>query len=293
MDVVLIFNGLGNQMSQYAFYLAKKQVDARTRCLYFPDAWTCQHNGYELDYLFGIRPDAWENGLLGWILKLYLWSQVCDSRKRHWLRVLMQWLHITLVHEPSYQSCPDMFLSQKRGIRFLYGGWHCENNFKAIQSQLPALYRMNDGVLSESAQDVLAQINATNSISLHVRRGDFLTDGFGGICTVDYYQKAIAYMQERVDNTHFFVFSDDMEWVKANIQASNMHYVDIHHGLDSWKDMLLISRCKHNINANSTFSWWGAWLNGHKDKIVIVPNRFSQRPESNAIYPQSWIQIES
>ena len=292
MDVVLIFNGLGNQMSQYAFYLAKKKQDPRTKCLYFPEPGTCQHNGYELDRLFGVKMKNRPDTFLGRFFSWYNWSQVCDSRKRHWLRVIMKHLHVSLKREPSYAADPEMLNSVEHGVRFLYGGWHCEDNFKSVENEVRNLYSFDDNLLNDKGCEILKQIESENSVSVHVRRGDFLTDGFGGICTKEYYDSALAYMNSHVGNPHYFVFSDDMEWSRENLKCENVTFVDIHHGKDSWKDMMLMSRCKHNINANSTFSWWGAWLNENKGKIVVVPERFSQRLDSGAIYPKEWIRIK-
>jgi len=292
MDIVLIFNGLGNQMSQYAFYLAKKKTDKNTRVLYYPEPGTCQHNGYELDKLFGIKISNRADSLLGKFFGCYNWSQVCDSRKRHWLREIMKFLNVSIQREPSYSANTDMLLSAKNGIRFMYGGWHCEDNFKSVEHEVRRLYTFDEKQLDVEGTEILKEIENSNSIAVHVRRGDFLTDGFGGICTKDYYDKAMQYVNGKVDNPHFFVFSDDMEWSKQNLNHGNITFVDIHHGKDSWKDMMLMSRCKHNINANSTFSWWGAWLNANKNKIVTVPNRFNQNPESGAIFPREWIRIQ-
>lgn len=292
MDIVLIFNGLGNQMSQYAFYLAKKKQDKKTKCLYYPENGTCQHNGYELDRLFGVKMENRPGTFWGRFFTWYNWSQVCDSRKRHWLRVIMKHFGVSLQREPSYAADPEMLESNGKGVRFLYGGWHCEDNFKSVEDEVRRFYSFDDKQLNDEGKSVLKQIENTNSISIHVRRGDFLTDGFGGICTKEYYEKALSYMDEHVSNPHYFVFSDDMEWSKENLKCENITFVDIHHGKDSWKDMMLMSRCKHNLNSNSTFSWWGAWLNKNKNKIVIVPNKFSQNGNSGTIYPKEWVRIK-
>jgi len=292
MDIVLIFNGLGNQMSQYAFYLAKKQRDPRTRCIHYPDPLTCQHNGYELDRIFDIQPDGWKGGLWGRLLDAYSWSQVCDSRKRHWLRVILEKLQICYQSQTSFIPTANQLETTKKGVRYLYGGWHCEDYFKSVEPQIRKVYCFDDAQLNEVGRAMLNRIKSTDSVSIHVRRGDFLTDGFGGICTPEYYQKAITDIKSKVNDPYFFVFSDDLAWCRENLIENNIEFVDIHHGKDSWKDMLLMSKCKHNLNSNSTFAWWGAWLNNNSKKIVVVPNRFNQDPASVAIYPKEWIKIE-
>lgn len=293
MDIVLIFNGLGNQMSQYAFYLAKKKRNRHTKFLQYPDWGTCQHNGYELDKIFGIKKQNGEKSILGRLYKWYGWSQVCDSRKRHWLRVIFEKIPLNRIDERRYDFDQERLDNAGKGIHFYYGGWHCPDYLKDVEQEVRNAYKFDESQLNKEGKEMLNSIESLESVSLHVRRGDFLTDGFGGICTVEYYKKAIAYVKERVSDPVFYVFSDDLEWARENIKEEKIRFVDIHKGKDSWKDMLLISHCKHNINANSTFSWWGAWLNNNPGKIVIVPPKFSQKPDSGAIYPKEWIRIES
>ena len=103
---------------------------------------------------------------------------------------------------------------------------------------------------------------------------------YGNIATPKYYKESIKLIEEKIENPTFFVFSNDMEWVKENIQInSRVFYVDINSGDDSYKDMQLMSKCKHNIIANSSFSWWGAWLNENKNKIVVAPKKWVNRDD--------------
>lgn len=89
----------------------------------------------------------------------------------------------------------------------------------------------------------------------------------------------------------YYVFSDDIEWVKQNLSLQNACYIDWNKGNDSWQDMMLMSCCRNHIICNSTFSWWGAWLNPRKDKIVIVPSRWFMKEEMPYIYPKEWIKV--
>ena len=122
---------------------------------------------------------------------------------------------------------------------------------------------------------------------MHIRRGDYLQINNGTIVLpISYYHMAIKMMLKRVKDPTFLFFSDDMEWVKENIHVPNAIYVDWNTGKESWQDMYLMSMCNHNIIANSSFSWWGAWLNNHKDKIVVSPKWDEE------IIPEEWIQVE-
>lgn len=294
MDVVLLFNGLGNQMSQYAFYLAKKKQDASTKCIYYPDPLTCQHNGYELDRLFGIQRDTIAESFLERFFSVYLWSQVCDSRKRHWLRVVMRWLRVEKVEEPSFDYHEEMMIKQDGGYRFYSGGWHQPEYMREVESEVREAFRFDMGKVDEHNKKLVEEMMCSQSVALHVRRGDFLKESklFGNIATPKYYAKAIAYIKDHVDSPVFYVFSDDIAWCRENIRDEYVCFVDWNSGADSWKDMMLMSKCKHNINANSTFSWWGAWLNDNPDKIVVVPDRFMNRAGSEKIFPQEWVKIQ-
>ncbi len=135
------------------------------------------------------------------------------------------------------------------------------------------------------------------TVSIHIRRGDYLTGNnywiYGDICTQEYYINAISYMKDKVGNCKFIFFSNDMEWVKRNYNIENAIYVNstLFDNYQDWYDMYLMSMCKHNIIANSTFSWWGAWLNSNKEKIVIAPNKWVNLCDYKDIYPDDWIKM--
>jgi hypothetical protein len=142
------------------------------------------------------------------------------------------------------------------------------------------------------------KILSTNSVSIHIRCGDYLSPKYisiyGGICTIEYYKRAISYILQTVDNPVFFIFSDDIEWTKDNITINNAIFVSNNKGINSFLDMYLMSICKHNIIANSSFSWWGAYLNKNKNKKVIMPNRWfnSKLPDPN-VFDSKWIKLSN
>lgn len=119
------------------------------------------------------------------------------------------------------------------------------------------------------------EMQERESVSVHLRRGDYLdeknTAMFGNICTDAYYRKAIEYVKTLCSNPHFYIFSDDIPYVRHQFTGEEYTVVDINHGRDSFFDMWLMSRCRHNICANSTFSFWGARLNSNDNKIMIRP----------------------
>ena len=151
--------------------------------------------------------------------------------------------------------------------------------------------------LSEKNKNILEEIKKRNSISIHIRRGDYVNDInakkiLGDNCNLLYYQKAIEYIYSVITSPFFYIFSDEPEWVKNNFSfLENSLIIDWNKGKDSWQDMMLMSHCKHNIIANSSFSWWGAWLNNNNNKIVIAPKKWFNTFEAPYIVPNEWIRI--
>ena len=142
-------------------------------------------------------------------------------------------------------------------------------------------------------QKILDLIHETNSVSLHVRRGDYVKlQHIHGLCDLDYYAHAIRFITEHLTNPHFFIFSDDIQWVTNNLKIGFSHtFVDINHGHDSAWDMWLMANCKHNIIANSSFSWWGAWLNQNPNKIVVAPAQWFADGQQTDIISDDWTKI--
>lgn len=139
---------------------------------------------------------------------------------------------------------------------------------------------------------MIEKIIGTDSVSLHVRRSDYIGSYFAGICTLEYYAKTVEYMRKHIQKSIFFVFSDDIPWCKEHLNlADNVYFIDWNKGKDSYKDLILMSNCKHNIIANSSFSWWGARLNNNPTKIVIAPHKWHQNLDYKDIIPSDWIKI--
>jgi hypothetical protein len=289
MDVIIIFNGLGNQMSQYAFYLQKNNINKSTYFIPF-----CKdHNGLELDKVFGINTKkVLVQKMLYFLFRILLTDKVKIISSP--IKLILNLLDCKIVRENFDYNFKEKFMKPSRRITFYYGGWHAENYFSQSKETILKKFEFTEPDDKENLL-VLNKIKETNSVSIHVRRGDFLNADninlFGDVCTKSYFEKAIALVESKVTNPYFFIFSNDLEWVKENILTKNVTYVSCNSGKDSWKDMCLMSLCKHNITANSTFSWWGAWLNKNSDKIVVCPSRFLKNDTFTDVYPDSWTKI--
>lgn len=292
MDVVLIFNGLGNQMSQYAFYLQKKKINKSTRFI-FDKRSNVNHNGYELERVFNIKLEKTISNFI-----LYLLFRILTIKKHTYfsrpLIKLLNYFDIRLIEESENYDFDDSLLKPSGGIRFLFGGWHSEKYFQSIKNEILDTFKLN--VDDDLNIKHIEQIKNTESVAIHVRRGDYMKgihfEMYGSVCSKDYFEIAIKKINEMVESPHFFVFSNDLQWVKDNLILNKCTFIDCNTGKDSWKDMYLMSNCKYNINSNSTFSWWGAWLN-HNPKKIITPFYFVNNLETKDFYPPSWIRIKT
>ena len=178
------------------------------------------------------------------------------------------------------------------------GYWQSEYYFKSIKNILINDLQFNFD-LNESNKLLVEDISNSMSVSLHIRRSDYLSVSSNAkifsICTLKYYQDAISYFNLKFGKPIFYIFSDDIAWVKENFVGENFVIVDINQD-DPHSDMYLMSQCKHNIIANSTFSWWGAWLNSTEDKVVISPKEWYRNKEINtnailSLIPKEWAVI--
>ena len=139
---------------------------------------------------------------------------------------------------------------------------------------------------------IASEIKNSESVSLHVRRGDYLNEPmFNGICDVKYYDLAMQKIKHMVDSPVWFIFSNDISWCRKHFTQENVIFVDNNSGENSYRDMQLMSLCKHHIIANSSFSWWGAWLGEQQDAITIAPRRWIKEGQSSDIICHNWITI--
>lgn len=182
----------------------------------------------------------------------------------------------------------------------LDGYWQSEKYFAHIAPILRREFTLRPGLMNAANTDMLREIEAAGgqAVSLHVRRGDYVsnphTAQYHGICTADYYLAAAARIAQQVENPHFFVFSDDPAWVQANLKLSHVTtLVQCNDAGNGLLDMALMRACRHHIIANSSFSWWGAWLNDSPDKIVVAPARwFAQAGnDTRDLIPSAWIRL--
>lgn len=286
MKIVRFLGGLGNQMFQYAFYVAQSNLHKTVKADLEGYKTYPLHNGFELESIFNLSVKK----ASPFIIKLY------DPTVRTWhIRKLRRILNL----KNAYESEKDPFLFEEdklknTGSKLYWGYWQNQRYFTAIEKQIRADFQFKNE-LSATNQKFLQHINQTNSVSVHIRRGDYIGhQSLGGICDLNYYKQALNSITAKTDNPTFFIFSDDVEWCKANLPSqTNNIFVEGNKGSRSYIDMQLMSNCKHNIIANSSFSWWAAWLNANQKKIVIAPAKWTNDKNYNDsdIIPESWIKL--
>lgn len=202
------------------------------------------------------------------------------------------------VQERQFHFDPEV-LKAKKDV-YLDGYWQTEKYFKDIENVIRKEIAVKNP-LSGKDKEIADQITTTPSVMVHIRRGDYVsnpaTNEYHGTCGIDYYKKAISIITEKVPEPHLFVFSDDHAWVKENIKLGvPTTYVD-HNGADkNYEDLRLMNLCQHHIIANSSFSWWGAWLSQNPNKIVIGPKKWFNNPKKKTtsaedVLPESWTSI--
>jgi hypothetical protein len=178
---------------------------------------------------------------------------------------------------------------------YLKGFFQSENYFKSLRPLL-----QNELALHVPESNLTHQIRSTVSVSLHIRRGDYVTlpsaRAFHGLCTPQYYQQALDYISNHLPDASVFVFSDDIEWAQNNLSSAlPLTFVRNTGSQAAYQDLCLMHLCRHHIIANSSFSWWGAWLNPSPDKLVIAPARWfadaTAQMYTHDLIPATWIQL--
>lgn len=265
MIIARVDGGLGNQMFQYAYgsYLAR-QLNTPLR-LDLRSYRGAPSHGYQLDR-FAIDAGEASPTELACVPRKY---READGRSLAWSK----WLRPTKFrrHKESIFGFDAKHL-QVMGQRYLVGYWQSEKFFPDMQASLRRQFQLIDP-LSPASQRVAAEIESTESIAVHVRRGDYLNlDGVQHL-SMDYYRRAIYDWAAQRDQAVVYVFSNDIQWCKTQFDLPwPVVYVDHNTADTGFEDLALMQRAACNVIANSTFSWWAAWLNGREGKMVYAPS---------------------
>ena len=302
MKVVNVIGGLGNQMFQCAFAIALQDafkhedvlIDIHHYKYPYPKSFNGNnyyHNGFEVTKIFNKFPlreaspkqvrevsRYIPNYFLSRIARKILPQKSCEYIQ-HYLNAYLYDHNVLTDKSKSYFE--GYWLSPK------YFDF-CKNKIIEAFAFQPFSTEQNLAYAELLCKD--------NSVTIHIRRGDYVkASSFKDICTLDYYRKAISEVRIKIVEPEFFIFSNDQDWCMANLKDefgdAVVHFVNNNHGSESYRDMQLMSMARCNILANSSFSWWGAYLNNRKDKMVYVPKKWVNNLDDRDAYADNWKKI--
>ena len=293
MVIVRLLGGLGNQMFQYA--AARRLALAHDVPLKLDISWFAHaaDRAYALHALniqeaFATPEEVGEirgpstRGIPRVLFRL---------RRR--FKIGYDW---TWIHERTL-SPADPRVFHARARTYLDGYWQSEKYFSDVEDTIRREFTSRDR-LDAGTREILDRMATAQSVSVHVRRGDYVSHPRASrarsVCTPSYYQRCVAYLAERLGHLHLFVFSDDPDWVAANLRFEYpTTLVSTVPARPEHEDLRLMSACRHHIIANSSFSWWGAWLNPHHDQLVLAPRRWMNdaRVDDRDVVPARWIKV--
>jgi len=279
MIIVKLQGGLGNQMFQYA---AARSIRKHSILdLSFLNQYTKSFEGFTARrYELGIFKNLRCNKIYISFLQLFL-SKIMSSKLLKKM-LLKKFIIITDDEFP--------LINAKKENYYLDGYFQDPLYFEKIRKEL--LYEFSFPKLPNSLVLIYDKIKTTKSVGIHVRRGDYLQpkiNSYHGILPLKYYLDAISYINNSLKNAHYYIFSDDIDWCKEEFHFIN-EKTFISNENPAWIDMYLMSQCQHNITANSSFSWWAAWLNENIDKIVVSPKNWFTEEKTNIVC-QEWISL--
>lgn len=293
MVIVKLMGGLGNQMFQYA--------TGRSLAIHTNKKLVLYIGGYEFNRdatprkfklnMFQIKAEIPSPFLIKIKYKKYFETTIIKRIKRK-----LKLKNRTIVYnDESHQFISDLFLNKKN--IYLSGDFQSEKYFKNIRNILLEDFLPQENI-DIKYKKILTNVYESNSVSIHIRRGDYVKNPsinqYHGLCSLNYYAEAIKHITKSISNPSFFIFSDDIEWVKHNLPISEQsQYVSDINIFQDYEEMYIMSKCKHNIIANSSFSWWAAWLNQNSKKIVIAPKKWftDESLIADDLIPANWIKL--
>ena len=290
MIVVNLIGGLGNQMFQYA--TARRLAEKHSTIL------KIDVNEFELYKLHRYSLHCFN-----------IWEYLADSTEIKKLapekhkksiakkfKLLLNLKNNKSICKEKYFHFDPLVLEASDNV-YIDGYWQSEKYFIDIKEILYREFTIKYPQDLKS-REITNMIENSESVSLHIRRADYiqneLTYDIHGVCNLEFYYDCVNLLLEKISNPHFFIFSDDHQWVKQNLKLDYpMTFVDHNDASKNYEDLRLMSQCKHNIIANSTFSWWGAWLNQNPDKIVYAPQKWfnDSSRDTKDLIPDQWIKV--
>jgi len=297
MIIISLYGGLGNQMFQYACGKAistRLGVELKLDIQHVIDRTPREEFTFR-DYELGVF-NVYEQIVTSKELSRFvpnLWN--ANEIAKHYYKLKRLFLGNTLYREKLKFSY-NKELYSVRDNTYLYGYFQTENYFSEFKNDILNSFTLRNA-LGERNESFISQMKNENSVSIHIRRGDYENSVFELLSLEEYYLKAIETIKEKIESPIFYFFTNDVVWVEKNFNSLDINktIVYINTGTQSYKDMILMSNCKHNIIANSSFSWWGAWLNQNANKTVIAPQKWFKIGQyvdtTYNLIPENWMKI--
>lgn len=293
MIIINLQGGLGNQMFQYAF---GKTLSTKLKIpLYFDLSF------YELSENAKHTIRSFDLGIFEIPIKVAPKNKIRGCTHPAYAQRCLN--SFGLFTKSYFKESPIAFNEYSLVFNSAYfdGYWQSEKYFKSFSELIRNEFRFKNAFNFESNNLSKEILKNKESVSIHIRRGDYisssLTNKIHGVCSIKYYKEAINMMKEKLQDPFFYLFSDDIDWLQDNIidGLNNFQIIRHNNGQDSWQDMALMTKCKHHIIANSTFSWWGAWLNPNPLKLVIAPDRWfadkNLNDQTKNLIPENWVRL--
>ena len=295
MIYIKLQGGLGNQMFEYACAYAMSKEMNDTICIDKSGITNLTHNVYSLDY-FNISnsnmidryPIEKKKPVGNKIVNHFVWRARNKNIREEYKTVSkLQWLFNIF----GIYYCIDGYVRFHKTLardKYLEGYFQSPKYFDKYREEIQKEFSLKDKLDSE----MYHKISSNNSCCVHIRRGDYTVATNHLVCTIDYYKQAMKLMKEKVGDIKFYIFSDDINWVKENIKFDyDVEYVEENN--PNYIELGLMSSCKHFILSNSSFSFWAQYLAKNDNKVVIAPNRWFNDPNQPCdIYEDSWIKLE-
>lgn len=283
--IIKLQGGLGNQMFQYAI---GKNLEQRNNTDFKLDV-TAFKDDPQREYALGcfnvVQKFATQKEISNFLKyrtrkgRIWFWYNRLIADKTRY------------VQERQFNFDPMIFTLKKPV--YLDGYWQTERYFKEIEGVIRKDFTLKNKPSFET-ENWIEKVAKYNSISIHIRRGDYVhnpkTNQFHGVCSSEYYNDAINLISQKIDEPVFFIFSDDVDWVKENFKIGHPVFYVSNKMIPDYEELHIMSKCKNNIIANSSFSWWGAWLNENPRKIVIAPKKWFVTKKMNTVdlIPENW-----
>lgn len=296
MKIVNVVGGLGSQMMAYSLHLALKKSYPAEKVICDFTAYhkynRIDHNGSELKRVFGLQEDS---------LPAYI-APILHSRNifPRAIRKLLTLSGAIKYHDAIQEKYNyDESVFRRDGTIVYWQCWTSWKYFLGIENQIRDAFKFRP-IEDPRNIEVHKKILSENSISLHVRRGDYIGNKIlGELIDINYYLKALDIISKKTSNPHFFIFSDDPDWVAKNLLKeinAPITQIDWNKGSKSYLDMQLMSSCRHHIIPNSSFSWWGAYLAKSEGQLVVAPKNWSDHStgiELKDMNLPEWLVIEN